>query len=73
MRELETEGTYKDQLKFTIVAPEEAGFTDAVKQYELGTHGLVGLSPAGEQVVSIPGHEFGRPEIEAAIAQLLGG
>ena len=44
----------------------EFGFTDA-------KHGLVAFDSQGEAKVKIPGHSFGREEIENAIEQVLGG
>ena len=74
MGELEQE--YGNQVDFVIVSPEQTaasgqdlerfGFT-ALK------HGLVAFDAAGEPVVMIPGHQFGREEIEAAVQQVLGG
>lgn len=70
----ELEGVYGDRVDFVVVEAEETarrtpeiaefGFTDL-------RHGLVGFSRAGEALVKIPGHQFGKPEIVAAIETLL--
>ena len=72
MGELETE--YGDRVDFCIVSAEETaeradeidafGFTDL-------KHGLVIFDPEGEAVVKMPGHQFGRDEIEAGIRRVL--
>ena len=43
---------------------EAFGFTEL-------RHGLVGFTSEGDPLVKLPGHNFGKPEIEAAAAQLL--
>jgi hypothetical protein len=45
---------------------EEFGFTEL-------KHGLVAFNAAGEAVAKIPGHNFGRAEIEAALQEALEG
>ena len=72
MSELEQE--YGNRVDFVIVPAEKTahsrldlerfGFT-ALK------HGLVAFDAAGEPVVKIPGHQFGREEIEAAVQAVL--
>lgn len=39
--------------------------------YELGTHGLVVLDAAGKVMSKIPGHDFGKTEIEAQLRAAL--
>jgi len=70
--ELETQ--YGDRVDFQVVPAEETakrgdeialyGFTDL-------KHGLVGFTAEGEARVKMPGHQFGKPEIESAIHQIL--
>ena len=72
MGELEPE--YEGRIDFVLIPAEETakrpqeleafGFTDL-------KHGLVGFTSDGEALVKIPGHQFGRPEIVAAIEELL--
>ena len=52
---------------------ETAEREDELERYNLASrsHGLVALDQAGEAVVTIAGHRFGRPEIELAIGQAL--
>ena len=72
MGELETE--YQDRAKFTIVPAEETmKRSDEIEEYGFTElkHGLVVFSPDGEAVVKMPGHQFGRDEIEAGLQQVL--
>ena len=72
MGELEPE--YEGRVDFVLISAEETarrpqeieafGFTDLM-------HGLVGFTSDGDALVKIPGHQFGRPEIVAAIEELL--
>lgn len=72
MGELETE--YGDRADFVVVSAEETaqrqeeialyGFTDL-------KHGLVVFSSTGEAVVKLPGHQFGKEQIEAGLLQVL--
>ncbi len=72
MGELEPE--YEGRVDFVLIPAEETakrpqeleafGFTDL-------KHGMVGFTSDGEALVKIPGHQFGRPEIVAAIEELL--
>ena len=66
MRELEQE--YEGRVRFEIVPAEQtAERADELKQYELGSHGLVAFDAEGVPRAHIPGHMFGRAEIVAAI------
>lgn len=72
MGELEKE--YGDRVDFVLVPAEEtAARFDEIEAFGFAQqrHGLVGFSPTGEPLVKLPGHDFGRPEIEAAIEELL--
>ncbi len=70
----ELEGEYAGRIDFVVIDAEETarrgqeieefGFTEL-------RHGLVGFSSAGEPLVRLPGHQFGKPEIVAAIDTLL--
>ena len=68
--ELETE--YEGQIVFTIIQPEYTKASGEVEAYELGTHGLVAFGPDGQVIATLPGHQFGKPEIEEVIRKLLG-
>jgi hypothetical protein len=68
--ELEVE--YEGRVRFEIVsAAETAARAAEIAQYELGSHGLVAFDAAGVERAHIPGHEFGRKEIVAAIEAAL--
>lgn len=70
----ELEHEYEGRIRFVVISPEETanrseeieafGFTDL-------RHGLVGFDAAGRAQVKLPGHQFGRDEIVAAIEVLL--
>lgn len=70
----ELEPEYEGRIQFNVISAEETmkrqdeidafGFTDQ-------KHGMVGFSSDGEAIVLIPGHQFGKPEIEAAAQTLL--
>jgi len=69
--ELETE--YGEQVDFVIVDAEETKQrADELELYLLASrsHGLVAFDAAGEVVVTIAGHQFGREEILMAIGQI---
>ena len=72
MGELQTE--YGEQVDFVIVSAEEtAQRMDEIEQYGFTElkHGLVAFDGEGQAQVKLPGHQFGRPEIEAAIQRVL--
>ena len=72
MGELQNE--YADRVRFTIVpADETARSSAALEEYGFTAlkHGLVVFSKGGEPLLKIPGHQFGRVEIEAGIEQAL--
>jgi len=64
--------SYEGKVKFEVIDVSTQEHKDAIKGYDLGTHGLVGLSPDGNLKVKIPGHEFGKDEITAKVKELLG-
>jgi hypothetical protein len=69
--ELETE--YGDQVDFVVIDAEETEQRgDELELYLLASrsHGLVAFDAAGEVVVTIAGHQFGREEIVMAIGQI---
>ena len=71
MGELELE--YGDRVDFVIVEAEETKARgDELERYLLASrrHGLVAFDAAGEVVVTIAGHQFGREEIVMAIDQI---
>lgn len=68
------ENAYGNRVDFTIVPAEETNRRQAEIQafgFAEQRHGLVGFTADGTALVKIPGHQFGRPEIEAAVQQLL--
>ncbi len=70
----ELESKYEEEATFTIVPPEEtlqAGDQIAQFGFEAMKHGLVILSPDGEALVMMPGHQFGREEIESSLNKVL--
>jgi hypothetical protein len=61
-----------EAVDFTIVSPEDtARRAHELERYALTArkHGLVALDAAGEPVMTIAGHQFGKAEIELALAQ----
>jgi hypothetical protein len=65
----ELDQEYEGRIEFTIVPPEETEKRkDELELYQLGHHGLVILDVEGEPCGALSGHEYGRAEIEAAIA-----
>ena len=71
MGELEQE--YGDRVDFVIVEPEDTkARSGELERYQLASrrHGLVAFDAAGEVVVTIAGHQFGREEIVMAIGQI---
>jgi hypothetical protein len=70
----ELENEYGDEVDFVVISAaetaqraheiEEFGFTDL-------RHGLVGFTADGVPLVKMPGHQYGKPEIVAAIEALL--
>ena len=70
MRELE--GEYEGRVRFDIVSAEDTAERGGeLAEYELGSHGLVAFDAEGVPQAHIPGHEFGREEIVAAIGAVL--
>ena len=70
----ELEKEYGDRVTFVVVDGSELPQRkDELKLYQLTSrgHGLVAFNSAGEVVMTIAGHQFGRAEIETAIAQAL--
>jgi hypothetical protein len=68
------EQDYGDRVDFVIVPAEETAQRIAeVNAFGFAEqrHGLVGFSADGQARVKIPGHQFGRPEIEDAIQRVL--
>ena len=72
MGELESE--YGDQATFTIVSAEETARSQADIEafgFTEKKHGLVVFGPSGEPVAKLPGHSFGRDEIEEGLRNAL--
>ncbi len=72
MGELEPE--YEGRIQFVLIPAEEtAKRQDEIEEYGFTDlkHGLVGFDAQGETVVTIPGHDFGKPEIVGACEQVL--
>ena len=73
MRELEQD--YEGQATFTIISPEEtAASFDEIEAFGFADlrHGLVVFDGEGEPRVKLPGHMFGRAEIEEGLKGVLG-
>jgi hypothetical protein len=74
VRELEQD--YEGRATFTIISPEEtAASADDIEAFGFTDlkHGLVVFNGEGEPEVKLPGHMFGRAEIEAGLKGVLGG
>ena len=74
MRELEQE--YEGRAIFTIVsAKDTAAAADDIEAFGFTDlkHGLVVFDGDGEAKVKLPGHMFGRAEIEKGLKGVLGG
>ena len=70
----ELEQQYEDQVQFTIIPAEQTALAkDEIAEYGFTDlrHGLVVFDDEGVAVVKIPGHQFGKSEIEAGITQVL--
>jgi hypothetical protein len=70
----ELRNVYGEKVDFVIVdAADTAKRADELARYNLAVrkHGLVVFDAAGEAVLTIAGHAFGRPELEMAIAQVV--
>jgi len=66
---------YEGKLEFNIIPAEEtAQRSDEIEEYGFtdAKHGLVIFDAAGEAAVKLPGHAFGREEIEAGLLETLG-
>ena len=61
---------YEGKVKFEVINVSTQEHKDEIKGYDIGNHGLVGLSSEGNLKVKIPGHEFGKDEITAKIDEL---
>jgi len=72
VRELEKEKTYEGRIQFTIVPHTHEGFAAEVESFDIGNHGLVAFDGQGQVATKIAGHNFGKPQIVAAIQTLLG-
>lgn len=62
-----------DAIDFVIVSGEDtAKRQDEIQRYQLSArkHGLVAFDASGEPVLTLAGHNFGRPELEMALAQI---
>ncbi len=62
---------YEGRVTFNIIPVNADGAAGEIEKHELGTHGLVVYDADGAVSSTIPGHRFGREEIEAAIANVL--
>lgn len=72
MSELATE--YEGRVQFQVVSAEETQRrAEEVATYGFGglRHGLVGFDREGQVRLTLPGHDYGEPEIRAAIETLL--
>lgn len=65
---------YEGRVRFEVVPAEETeNRQDEIDAYGFTAqrHGLVGFDPSGAALVKMPGHMFGKEEIDAAIQTLL--
>lgn len=65
---------YEGEAEFVVVPAEEtARRTEEIVAFgfEDAKHGLVVFGPDGEVAETLPGHQFGRAEIEAALQRVL--
>lgn len=72
MGELEEE--YGERAEFNVIPAEEtAKRSDEIDAFGFTElrHGLVIFAADGEPVVKMPGHQFGRAEIEAGLRSVL--
>lgn len=70
----ELEQQYGDRLQFTIIPAEQTALRqDEIDEYGFTDlkHGLVIFAPDGEAVFFLPGHTYGKAEIDAGIQQVL--
>ena len=71
----ELEQEYGDQATFVIIPAEEtAESADKLAEYGFTElkHGLVVFDGEGDAIVKLPGHMFGREEIEEGLQLVLG-
>lgn len=65
VRELEAD--YGERVDFVLVSPEDTKARKAeIAEYGLGSHGLVAFGADGSVRATLPGHEYGKPEVLAA-------
>ena len=72
----ELEKEYGDKVHFNVISAEEtAERQDEIEAFGFTAlkHGLVAFGIDGEPHVKIPGHQFGREEIETATKAILAG
>ena len=62
---------YDGRVTFNVIPINAAGADQEIQKHSLGTHGLVVYGADGAVSTTIPGHNFERKEIEAAIAGVL--
>jgi hypothetical protein len=69
----ELRAQHGEAVDFVIISPEETAQRGAeIERYLLSArrHGLVAFAKSGEPVFAIAGHDFGKAEIELALAQV---
>ena len=69
----ELEQEYGDRVDFVIVGAEETRARAAeLERYHIASrgHGLVAFDQAGEVVVTIAGHAYGKEEVRMAVKQV---
>ena len=72
----ELEPQYEGRVDFNIISAEETKLrSEEINSYgfQKELHGLVGFDAAGNVVVKLPGHNYGKAEIEVAVATVLAG
>lgn len=70
----ELRDVHGEKVDFVVVpAAETKRRGEEIERYHFAArkHGLVAFDAAGEPVLTIAGHDFGKPEIEMAVSQAL--
>ncbi len=62
---------YEGRITFNVISVSAEGAEQEIQKHELGTHGLVVYGADGAIAATIPGHKFGREEIESAIKSVV--
>lgn len=72
VRSLRDEGKYNGKLRFYVIDVDSAKVRQEIARWEgLGNHGLVGTTAKGAVLGMLPGHSFGKAQIEQKIAEVI--